>query len=68
MDGMPLELIKLCGLASLAECGDDVLEGVPALGLWGALCMPVRRRWKGWREARLDIFRDVPTERLLPII
>lgn len=68
MDGMPLELIRLCGLASLAECGDPIGESVPALGLWAALWMPVRRRWKGWRQAPLDVLRELGPERLLPVI
>ncbi len=36
MDGLPTELVKLCRLASMAECGDHFWASVPALGLWAA--------------------------------
>ena len=63
MDSLPLDLVKLCALASLAECGDQLWDSVPSLGLWAALWMPVKRRWKGWREAPLDILRGaVPAQ------
>jgi hypothetical protein len=45
MDGLPTELIKLCRLASMAECGDHFWAAVPALGLWSGLWMPFARRW-----------------------
>ena len=41
MDGLPTELVKLCRLASMAECGDHFWENVPTLGLWAAVWMPV---------------------------
>ena len=68
MDGLPLDLIKLCALASLAECGDHLWDSVPSLGLWAALWMPVKRRWKGCRQAPLDIFSDTLVARSGPAI
>jgi hypothetical protein len=58
MDGLPTELVKLCRLASMAECGDQFWENVPALGLWAAVWMPVTRRWAGWRAAARDILHN----------
>jgi len=46
MDGLPTELIKLCRLASMAECGDHYWASVPALGLWAAAWTPLLRRWR----------------------
>ncbi len=44
MDGLPTELVKLCHLASMAECGDHMWSG-PAMGLWAAVWVPVTKRW-----------------------
>jgi hypothetical protein len=55
MDGLPNELIKLCGLASMAECGDHFWASVPALGIWAAACRPFARHLKGWRVEAPDI-------------
>lgn len=46
MDGLPTELIKLCRLASMAECGDHFWASVPALGLGAAVWAPLARRWR----------------------
>lgn len=48
MHGLPTELVKLCHLASMAECGDHSWSG-PALGAWTAAWMPLARRWADWR-------------------
>ena len=45
MDGLPTELIKLCRLASMAECGDHFWAAVPALGVWSGRWMSFARRW-----------------------
>jgi hypothetical protein len=58
MDGLPTELVKLCHLASLAECGDHFWESVPALGVWAAAWTPVTRRWASWRGEARDILQD----------
>jgi hypothetical protein len=62
MDGLPTELVKLCRLASMAECGDHLWESVPALGLWAAFWMPISRRWTGWRAAARDVLETGPRE------
>jgi hypothetical protein len=64
MDGLPTELVKLCQLASLAECGDHFWESVPALGLWAAAWMPVTRRWARWSEEARDILQNGRAENL----
>jgi hypothetical protein len=46
MDGLPTELLKLCRLASMAECGDHYWAGVPALSLWAAVWTPLAKRWR----------------------
>ena len=51
MDGLPVELAKLCHLASLAECGDYMRENLPALGAWAALWLPLKARWIDPRSA-----------------
>ena len=51
MDGLPIELVKLCHLASLAECGDHMRESLPTLGAWAALWMPFKARWIDPRSA-----------------
>ena len=48
MHGLPTELVKLCHLASMSECGDHSWSG-PALGGWAALWRPLIRRWDDWR-------------------
>lgn len=58
MDGLPTELVKLCRLASMAECGDHLWASVPALGLWAAIWMPISRRWAGWRAAAQDVLEN----------
>ena len=55
MDGLPTELVKLCHLASMAECGDHFWESGPALGLWASVLTPVTRRWGSWRAAAQDL-------------
>ena len=61
MDGLPMELAKLCDLASLAECGDHVWAAVPALGVFTALFVPFKARWAGKkRGANLDPLKPVP--------
>jgi hypothetical protein len=50
MDASPTELVKLCRLASMAECGDHFWEGVPALGVWAVFWMSVKGRWGSWRR------------------
>jgi hypothetical protein len=64
MDGLPTELVKLCRLASMAECGDHLWESVPALGLWAAVWMPISRRWAGWRAAARDVLENGPPENM----
>ncbi len=49
MDGLPIELAKLCDLASLAECGDHLWASVPALSLSAGLWMPMKAHWAAWR-------------------
>ena len=51
MDGLPTELVKLCHLASMAECGDHVWSG-PAMGVWAAVWVPLAKRWAGWGADR----------------
>jgi hypothetical protein len=55
MDGLPNELVKLCRLASMAECGDHFWASVPALSLWAAVWVPISRRWTGWRSAAREV-------------
>jgi hypothetical protein len=50
MDGLPIELAKLCHLASMAECGDYMRENIPALGAWAALWLPFKARWSDRRS------------------
>jgi len=63
MDGSPLDLAKLCNLASLAECGDHLWASVPSVGLSSMLWWPLRWRWKGWRAAPVDILQNPPVAR-----
>ncbi len=51
MDGLPTELVKLCHLASMAECGDHMWSG-PAMGVWAAVWVPLAKRWAGWGADR----------------
>jgi len=46
-----VELVKLCRLASLAECGDHFWVSVPKLGLWAMACALLTRFRAGWRAA-----------------
>ena len=46
MDGLPTELLKLCRLASMAECGDHYWASVPALSLWAAAWTPLAKYWR----------------------
>ncbi len=66
MDGLPNELVKLCRLASMAECGDHFWESVPTLGLWAAVWMPVTRRWAGWRAGAQEVMKNARAETLQP--
>ena len=66
MDGLPTELVKLCRLASMAECGDHFWESVPTLGLWAAAWVPVTRRWAGWRAATREVLKSPGAENLQP--
>jgi hypothetical protein len=66
MDGLPTELIRLCRLASMAECGDHLWASVPALGLWAAVWMPISRRWAGWRAAARDALETGQPEHMQP--
>ena len=58
MDALPSELIKLCRLASLAECGDHFWAGVPALGLWDAIWKPAKRWAAGSRILAGEILTE----------
>ena len=61
MDGLPIELAKLCDLASLAECGDHLWDAVPALGVFTALFVPIKAHWASKkRGANLDPAEPVP--------
>jgi hypothetical protein len=64
MDGLPLELVRLCALASLAECGDHLWDSVPALGRRAARWLPGRQLRPGRPEAALDVFRDLSAAEL----
>jgi hypothetical protein len=64
MDGLPTELIRLCRLASMAECGDHLWASVPALGLWAAVWMPISRRWAGWRAAACEVLQNGQSENM----
>ena len=64
MDGLPTELVKLCRLASMAECGDHFWASVPALGLWTAVWMPISRRWAGWRAAAHGVLENAGPENM----
>ena len=64
MDGLPTELVKLCHLASMAECGEHFWESVSALGLWAAVWMPVTRRWTGGNAAARDGLQNGRPENL----
>jgi hypothetical protein len=64
MDGLPTELVKLCRLASMAECGDHFWENVPALSLWAAVWTPVSRRWTGWCAVAREVLKNAHAENL----
>ncbi len=59
MHGLPTELVKLCHLASMAECGDHSWSG-PVLGTWAAAWKPLSRRWGDWRA----MAQTIPSEGL----
>ena len=61
MDGLPTELIQLCRLASMAECGDQFWDNVPSMGVWAA----VKRRWRGRRPLPPGVFMERRRHNLL---
>ena len=67
MDRLPTELLKLCRLASMAECGDHLWENVPtARGLWSGLRAMLARRGRAWVGISGRAFQSVTRENLQP--